>query len=259
MILRVSDVGRLEVLLILSIENTIDNINNLYYLSIISSLCYNLLMNIYQLSKQIPLSVVTHDQIEAILSPYVNNINAKISYMVKKGELLRLKKGVYVFGEECRINSIDMISIANTLYAPSYVSFEYALSYYGLIPERVYEITSATMRMKKEFPTPVGRFTYKVVPLQAYALGVDWSYDKTYGGKLIATAEKALCDKIKSDRGIGRLSQAKLEMYLEHDLRIDMDLLFDLDSGLIEAIARAYRSSNLHNLAKFINKRKQSA
>ena len=216
-------------------------------------------MNIYQLSKQIPVSVFTHEQIEAILNPHVSNVNAKISYMVKKGELLRLKKGVYTFGEEYRITPMDMVSVANTLYAPSYVSFEYALSYYGLIPERVHEITSATMRMKKEFSTPVGRFTYKVVPLQAYALGVDWSYDKTHGGKLIATAEKALCDKIKSDRGIGRLSQAKLEMYLEHDLRIDMDQLFTLDVKLIEAIATAYKSSNLQNLAKLINKRKQSA
>ena len=216
-------------------------------------------MNIHQLSKQIPVSIFTHDQIEAILSPHVNNVNAKISYMVKKGELLRLKKGVYAFGEEYRTNPIDIISIANILYTPSYVSFEYALSYYGLIPERVYEVTSATMRMKKEFSTPVGRFTYKVVPLPAYALGIDWMYDKTDGGKLIATAEKALCDKIKSDRGIGRLSQAKLEMYLEHDLRIDMDLLFSLDVKLIEAIATAYTSSNLHNLVKLINKRKQSA
>lgn len=216
-------------------------------------------MNIRQLSKQITVSVFTHDQIEAILSPHVNNVNAKISYMVKKGELLRLKKGVYTFGEEYRINPIDMVSLANTLYAPSYVSFEYALSYYGLIPERVYEITSATMRMKKEFATPIGRFTYKIVPLQAYALGVDWSYDKTNGGKLIATAEKALCDKIRSDRGIGRLSLQKLEIYLENDLRIDMDLFFALDVALIEAIATAFKSSNLQNLAKLINKRKQSA
>ena len=216
-------------------------------------------MNIHQLSKQILASVFTHDQIEAILSAHVNNVNAKISYMVKKAELLRLKKGVYAFAKEYQTHPIDVISVANILYVPSYVSFEYALSYYGLIPERVYEVTSATMRMKKEFSTPVGRFTYKVVPLQAYALGVDWIYDKTHGGKLIATAEKALCDKIKSDRGIGRLSQAKLEMYLEHDLRIDMDLLFNLDADLIEAIATAYTSSNLHNLVKLINKRKQSA
>ena len=216
-------------------------------------------MNIHQLGRQIPVAVFTHTFLEDILSTEVNNVNAKISYMVKKGELIRLKKGVYTFGEEYQTNSIDMISVSNMLYAPSYVSFDYALSYYGLIPERVYEITSATMRMKKEFHTPIGRFTYKIVPLQAYALGVDWIYDNINGGKLIATAEKALCDKIRSDRGIGRLSQQKLEVYLEHDLRIDMDLLFDLDVELISAIASAYKSANLHNLVKLISKRKRSA
>ena len=216
-------------------------------------------MNIYQLTKQIPVSVFTHEVLEDLLSPHVNNVNAKISYMVRKGELIRLKKGVYLFGDEYRPTPIDMISVANILYAPSYVSFEYALSFHGLIPERVYEITSATMRMKKEFDTPIGRFTYKTVSLQAYPLGIDWMYDNTHGGKLIATAEKALCDKIKADRGIGQLSQAKLETYLTYDLRIDMELLYSLDADLIAAIATAYRSSNLQNLAKLINKRKQSA
>ena len=216
-------------------------------------------MNIVEIRKHISTSVFSHEILESILMDEVSNINAKIAYMVKKGELIRLKKGIYTLGEDYQIASPDAISLANTLYAPSYVSFDYALSYYGFIPERVYEITSATMRMKKEFDTPLGRFTYKPVPLQAYALGIDWLYDDIHGGKLIATSEKALCDKIRSDRGIGRLSQEKLRDYLEFDLRIDMDLLYTLDASLILEIAIAYRSSNLKNLSKLISKRKQSA
>jgi len=216
-------------------------------------------MNIYQIVKHIPISVFTHEIIANILAPHVNNINAKISYMVKKGELIRLKKGIYTFGKEYQTNSLDIISVANTLYAPSYVSFDYALSYHGLIPERVYEITSATMRMRKRFDTEVGRFTYKTVPLQAYALGVDWLYDDVNGGKLIATAEKSLCDKIRFDKGLGRLSQKRLSIYLKFDLRIDMDALHELDTELISTIAAAYKSANLNALSKFISKRKQSA
>ncbi len=231
----------------------------MYYLSTISYLCYNTPMNIIQIRKELPTSVFTHEILENILSPHVNNVNAKISYLVKKGELIRLKKGVYALGEDYQAAPIDVINVANMLYAPSYVSFDYALSYYGLIPERVYEITSATMRLNKEFTTPLGRFSYKSIPLQAYALGIDWLYDKIHGGKLIATAEKALCDKIRSDRGIGRLSQSKVETYLAHDLRIDMEILYDLDAECIAAIASAYRSSNLQNLAKLVCKRKQSA
>ena len=216
-------------------------------------------MNIVEIRKHLSTAIFSHETIASILDGKVNNINAKIAYMVNKGELIRLKKGLYTLGEDYQTTSIDMISLANTLYAPSYISFDYALSYYGLIPERVYEITSATMRMKKEFDTPLGRFTYKPIPLQAYALGVDWLYDDIHGGKLIATSEKALCDKIRSDRGIGRLSQQKLRDYLQFDLRIDMDLFYTLDATVVLTIAAAYRSSNLKNLSKLINKRKQSA
>ncbi len=216
-------------------------------------------MNIVEIRKHISTSVFSHEILESILMDEVSNVNAKIAYMVNKGELIRLKKGLYALGKDYQTTSIDTISLANILYAPSYVSFDYALSYYGLIPERVCEITSATMRMKKEFATPLGRFTYKPIPLQVYALGIDWLYDDINGGRLIATSEKALCDKIRSDRGIGRLSQQKLRDYLEFDLRIDMGLLYTLDAELIMAIATAYKSSNLKNLSKLISKRKQSA
>lgn len=216
-------------------------------------------MDIMQLRKQITTSVFTHDRLESLLFPYINNVNAKISYMVKKGELIRLKKGVYTFGQDYQVNPIDIISVANTLYVPSYVSYDYALSYYGLIPERVYEVSSATLRGKKSFETDLGRFSYKPVPLQAYAIGVDWLYDSVNGGKLIATPEKALCDKIRADRGIGRLSQEKLAAYLEYDLRIEWDALRSLDTELISAVATAYRSSNLKNISKLIAKRKKSA
>ncbi len=212
-----------------------------------------------QLRKKITTPVFTHDQLEQLLSATINNVNAKISYMVKKGELIRLKKGIYTFGQDYQKEHADIISVANILYAPSYVSYEYALAHYGLIPERVYEITSATLRGKKVFETDLGRFSYKPVPLQAYAMGVDWIYDSNNGGKLIATPEKALCDKIRSDRGIGRLSQEKLAAYLEYDLRIEWNALIDLDTELISTIAEAYKSSNLQNISKLIAKRKKSA
>jgi hypothetical protein len=216
-------------------------------------------MNIIEIMKEIPGNIITHEHLAHILQGKINNINAKIAYMVKKGELLRLKKGLYLLGEDYRNTPINLISVANQLYTPSYVSFEYALSYYSLIPERVYVVTSAAMRLKKAYDTPIGRFTYHPVPPQAYALGVDWLYDNVHGGKLIATPEKALCDKIRSDRSIGRLSQQKLDDYLVHDLRIDTALLGDIDTALISEIAAAYRSSNLRTLTKLIDKRKHYA
>lgn len=211
-------------------------------------------MKTIEIKNALPLSVFSHEMLYALLEKSVSNVNDKISNLVKNGELIRLKKGFYTFSKAYLTRPIDLLSVANTLYAPSYVSFDYALSYYGMIPERVSEITSATSKNEKLFDTPIGRFSYKTVPLQAYSLGVDWLYDENDGGRFIATPEKALCDKIRYDRGIGTLTQNAMVEYLKYDLRLD--IAKPLDSKLIEEIATSYRSKNLKTLATIIEKGK---
>jgi len=211
-------------------------------------------MKTIALRNALPLSVFSHEILSSLLEKSVSNVNDKISNLVKSGELVRLKKGFYTFSKAYLARPIDLISVANTLYTPSYVSFDYALSYHGMIPERVSEITSATSKNEKLFETPIGRFSYKKVPLQAYSLGVDWMYDENDGGKFIATPEKALCDKIRYDRGIGTLTQGAMIEYLKYDLRLD--IAKPLDSFLIGEIATAYRSKNLKTLSEVIKKGK---
>ncbi len=218
------------------------------------NLCYNAIMKTIELKNALPLSVFSHDILYSLLKKSVNNVNDKIANLVKSGELVRLKKGFYTFSKAYLTRPIDLVSVANTLYAPSYVSFDYALSYYGMIPERVNEITSATSKNEKLFDTPIGRFSYKKVPLQAYSLGVDWLYDENDGGRFIATPEKALCDKIRYDRGIGTLTQTEMGQYLKYDLRIEITK--PLDSHLIEEIANAYKSKNLKTLVLILEKGK---
>ncbi|MDY0123887.1 hypothetical protein [Sulfurimonas sp.] len=200
------------------------------------------------------MSVFSHEMLYALLEKSVSNVNDKISNLVKSGELVRLKKGFYTFSKPYLTKPIDLISVANTLYTPSYVSFDYALSYYGMIPERVSEITSATSKNEKLFETPIGRFSYKKVPLKAYSLGIDWVYDENEGGRFIATPEKALCDKIRYDRGIGTLTQGAMVDYLKYDLRLEITK--PLDAELIEEIAIAYKSKNLKTLSQVIEKGK---
>jgi len=212
-------------------------------------------MNILKLKKALRGSVFTHEQITDILKSEVSNVNAKISYMVRQNILIHLKKGLYTFSNLYQDKPIDIISVANLLYTPSYVSFDYALSYYGLIPERVYEVTSATLHTKKVFQTPLGRFSYRPIPITVYALGVDWLYDEVDGGRFIATPEKALCDKIRGDRGIGRLGIEKMREYLIYDLRIEIEELLRLDSTLITQIAKGYKSHNLKSLSSVIKRR----
>ncbi|QKE29331.1 hypothetical protein AACT_2204 [Arcobacter acticola] len=211
-------------------------------------------MKTIELKNALPLSIFSHEMIYSLLEKSISNVNEKISNLVKNGELVRLKKGFYTFSKLYQTKPINLLSVANTLYSPSYVSFDYALSYYGMIPERVSEVTSATSKNEKLFDTPIGRFSYKKVSLQAYSLGIDWIYDDIEGGRFIATAEKALCDKIKYDRGIGTLTQNSMIEYLKYDLRIDITT--PLNYELIEIIATAYKSRNLKTLATIVKKGK---
>ena len=211
-------------------------------------------MKTIELKNALPLSIFSHEMIYSLLEKSISNVNEKISNLVKNGELVRLKKGFYTFSKLYQTKPINLISVANTLYSPSYVSFDYALSYYGMIPERVSEVTSATSKNEKLFDTPIGRFSYKKVSPEAYSLGIDWIYDDVEGGRFIATAEKALCDKIKYDRGIGTLTQNSMVEYLKYDLRIDITT--PLNYELIEIIATAYKSRNLKTLATIVKKGK---
>ena len=210
-------------------------------------------MNILEIRNLLGTTVFTNDTLVEILKSDIKNINEKIMRMVKNEELIRIKRGIYCLGQKYRQNEPNPISAANLLYAPSYVSFEYALSYYGMIPERVDEITSATMKHPKLFITPLGRYSYRKISTNAYSIGIDWHYNEKEGGRLIATPEKALCDKIRYDRGIGRMSQEEMLEYLEYDLRLDG--LEKLDGELIRSIAIAYHSQNLRTLATLIAKR----
>lgn len=211
-------------------------------------------MEAIDLKQYLSTSLVTHVQLRSLLQKSYSNVNDKIANLVKRGDLIGLKKGFYVFSKPYRTHPLDLMAVANGLYAPSYISFEYALSMHGMIPEGVIEVTSATSKSNKLYETPIGRFSYKKIPMKAYYLGVDWSFDELEGGRFFATAEKALCDKIRYDRGIGTLSQTEMLDYLYEDLRIDF--VKPLDIQMIEEIAEAYRSRNLRTLATLLKKGK---
>jgi len=72
-------------------------------------------------------------------------VNNKISELEKSGKIIRLKKGIYVVSPKESGKLLSMELIVNHLYGPSYVSMESALRYYGLIPESVYLMHSASL------------------------------------------------------------------------------------------------------------------
>jgi predicted transcriptional regulator of viral defense system len=172
--------------------------------------------------------------------------------LLETGAIIRVKKGLYVFGPTYRRLPYSVELLANLISGPSYVSFEHALSYYGLIPERVTTITSATIGKARTFDTPVGRFSYRPVPRHVFCVGVtliDAGANRTF---LIASREKALCDTIVTSRGLSARARSTFRTALADDLRIDMDQLATLDRRLVSDLASQWPSQRLARLAEVI-------
>lgn len=179
--------------------------------------------------------------------------NDKINELVKKGELTTVKKGLYVTGPKINITKPEPFLIANHLWGPSYVSLETALSYWGLIPERVYEISSLTTQTSKSYKTSIGRFSYFRAPLPYYSFGIKSVQLTPKQVALIASPEKALCDKIITTSGIFLRSSKQVQEYLVEDLRIDEEILRKLDLSAISSwIKDAPKKDSLSMLVKTI-------
>jgi predicted transcriptional regulator of viral defense system len=183
----------------------------------------------------------------------------KISDLLRKGVIVRVKKGIYIFGENYRRRPFSREVLANLIYGPSYISLDYALHYFGLIPERVEAVTSVTTGRSRKYATPVGLFSYRMIPLAAFRIGMDRVELDDGRSFLIATPEKALADKIRDDRGNGLQSQGRLMDYLENDLRVDPAALARLDGAQLVEIARRYRSRKLQLLGNLLKRLERSS
>jgi hypothetical protein len=180
----------------------------------------------------------------------------KISGMLAKGDIVRVKKGLYILGESLRRRPFCRELLANLIYGPSYVSLEYALHYHGLTPERVETLTSVTCGRSRTFDSPVGTFSYRMIPMEAFRTGMDQVELDDGRSFLIAIPEKALADRIVADRGAGISTQKELHEYLLTDLRIDPANLRGLDSTRLTEIARHYRSRRVKLLADLVRRQR---
>lgn len=108
-----------------------------------------------------------------------------------KGYIKKLRRGYYIFSD-FKIDEQTLFLVANKIYYPSYISFEMAFSYYGLIPESVYGITCATTKKTVSFKTPIGEFIYhKIKPSLMFGYRLENYQNQNYK---IAEIEKALLD-----------------------------------------------------------------
>jgi predicted transcriptional regulator of viral defense system len=158
----------------------------------------------------------------------------KVSNLEKVGELIRLKKGMYVVSPKVHGHYISKELVANHLYGPSYVSLESALSYYKIIPERTYSVRSMVLKRSRKFSTSLGNFEYLTADKEYFNIGVAVEIIDNQYAFLIASPEKALCDLIIATPRIRIQSVKAMRTYLEEDLRADFSALENFDKKIIE-------------------------
>jgi hypothetical protein len=172
----------------------------------------------------------------------------KITDLLRKRQIVRVKKGLYVFGEDYSRKPYAREVLANLIYGPSYLSLDYALHYYGLIPERIEAVTSVCSGKSRRFVTPLGVFIYRRIPPDALRTGMDRIEIGDGRAFLMAVPAKALADKIVLDRGTAFRTQKELMEYLEKDLRVDLGALKKLNPNHLEDLARCFRSRKVRLL-----------
>lgn len=175
----------------------------------------------------------------------------KLSRMVRDKAIFPIVKGLY----ETEAATPGYL-LAGSIYGPSYLSFEFALSYYGLIPEAVYTVTSATFekKKKKRFKTAFGVFTYQDIPAGAFPLGINLLKEGAYAC-MIASPEKAICDQLYKTKPI--TNQKRLQTFLLEDLRIEETEIKKLNVDDIVHLAKKYHSTNITRFSMMMQREKK--
>ena len=175
---------------------------------------------------------------------------AKITRMLESGEMVQVRRGIYLPGNE---KNFSRNALASVIYGPSYISFESALEFYGIIPERVSAITSAIYKKNKnkEFSTPVGRYLYYYLPSTVYPYSICLKSEQNVNF-LIASPEKALCDNIYRVGKVSTLKDVKELLY--ENLRIEKADLAEMNLETLLFLIPLYQKKSLRLLKEFLLK-----
>ena len=171
----------------------------------------------------------------------------KVSALEKKGDIIRLKQGLYVPNPDLSGKQLSLFLIGNKLYGPSYISLQSALRFYGLIPEQVFTICSMTMRRSQLFHNSLVWFEYVHIDRDVFPIGLREETLEDGTSFVIATPEKALCDLISNISHLNLRYKKEILVWLEEDIRFDMDELYNLDTSVLREYAKVGKKSNMIN------------
>jgi len=156
------------------------------------------------------------------------------------GEVLRLKPGLFVLSPPYRKSEPHPFAVAAVLHAPSHISLESALSYHGLIPEAVYQVSSVTVRRSREFSTPLGVFSFRRVPARAPRAGIEAVAVARHGWAFVASPLRAIADAVYLNKEITWKGNGLA--YLTESLRIEEDDLRSISFEALDEILNSIRS-----------------
>ena len=191
--------------------------------------------------------IVTVSMLKQKYADYTNPLD-KIRRDADQGVIFRLNRGLY---ETDR--NVDPYLLAAPILSPSYLSFDFALSYYGLIPERTMAITSATLNVRKNktYINVFGRYEYSDIPASAFSEGLCLIGEGEYIVRM-ASKEKAICDSLYKWRVVHSIKALKELLFI--DKRMDEDEFASCDFIQMKRLAKLYRKTNLKLLIRLIEK-----
>lgn len=161
-------------------------------------------------------SYFTVSDLQKILGLKRESLLVTLTRLTKEGVLVRMKRGVYgVFTD-----TLDLKKIGSEIYFPSYISFETALSYFGILSQIPYTVTFATLRGSKKITVGGSEIEYSHLKKDLF-----FGYNLS-NGIYIAEKEKALLDELYM------IARGKRSINIEElDLReINKDKLYDYAS-----------------------------
>lgn len=168
----------------------------------------------------------------------------------QQGLIIKLKKGLYVLNKDDRKINPSRSFIANQLYFPSYISCEYALGYYGLIPERVVDVTSVTTKKTMKFENKFGVFDYHHLKIDCF-IGFCNLKDEANLTYYIAEPEKAIVDFFYFNLYVFK---SEMENIFEDSFRFQN--VSELNLKKIETFAKHFNNTKLSlvtdNFCKFV-------
>jgi predicted transcriptional regulator of viral defense system len=166
-------------------------------------------------------------------------IRTQLYRWCQSGKLIGLRRGMYAFSEAYSKAPLHAAELANHLYHPSYISTQWAMSFYGLIPEKTVTYTCVSPRVSRTFENPFGLFNY-----QSLKTSVFFGYgSQTMAGKTVTIAdpEKALLDFWYLQKGNWTLERIQEMRFQNTDL---------IDKTKLLSYAERFQSPRLLSIAK---------